>query len=268
MLKQRIITAVVLAAVVLWALFGWSDFWYGMLLLVATFACAWEWSALGNLRKPLSRGIFSGSVTAVACALFWLSSPDLMRPLVLVGALLWVAILLDLYVRPVVKTDNAAVRWPLLLLAVYILIISVASLYWLRGEQSATLIVYVVALVAAADIGAYFAGRKFGRRRLAVEISQGKTIEGAIGGLVAAVVLALFAVNYFSSEQTSALSLFVFSVVAAVFSIAGDLFISRAKRSRGVKDSGNLLPGHGGVLDRFDGLLAAIPWMAFAILWT
>lgn len=257
-----------LAAVVLWALFGWSDFWYSILLLVATFACAWEWSALGNLHKPILRGVFSAAVTFVACALVFLSSPEFMRPLVLIAVLLWIAILLDLYVRPVVKTDDTTIRWPLLLLAVYILIISVASLYWLRAEQSPAFIVYVVALVAAADIGAYFSGKKYGRRKLAVEISQGKTIEGAFGGLVSAFVLALLTVNYFSNEQTSALSLFVFSLVAAVFSIAGDLFISRAKRSRGVKDSGNLLPGHGGVLDRFDGLLSAIPWMAFAILWT
>ncbi len=267
MLKQRIITAVVLAGVVLWALFGWSDFWYSVLLLVAAFACSWEWSALGNISKPLSRGLFSSVVTVITCVLIWFGSPEVMRPLVLVAVLFWIAIILDLYVRPVVKADNVAVRWPLLLLAATILVVSVASLYLLRVEESAALIVYIVALVAAADIGAYFAGKKFGQRKLAVEISQGKTIEGAVGGLVAALVLALLAGHYFSNEQTTALSLFVFSVVAAVFSIAGDLFVSRAKRTKGVKDSGSLLPGHGGVLDRFDGLLAAVPWMVFAILW-
>lgn len=267
MLKQRVITAVVLAGVVLWALFGWSNFFYALLLLVAAFACAWEWSALGNLQSVVSRVCFSGVVTLVTFLLILFSSAKVLQLLALIGALSWIAITLDLYVRPTVMAENSKARWLLLLLAAVILVISVASLYWLRGAYSPTMIVYIVALVAAADIGAYFTGRKFGRRKLAVEISQGKTIEGALGGLFAAFCLALLVTRYFSGANLSLVSLFVFSIVAAMFSIAGDLFISRAKRTKGVKDSGNLLPGHGGVLDRFDGLLAAIPWMVFAILW-
>ncbi len=267
MLKQRIITAIVLAGVVLWALFGWSDFFYALLLLVAAFACAWEWSALGNLKLVSARVGFSAVVTLVTFLFIFFSSVSVLKPLALIGALSWIAITLDLYVRPTVPAEDTKVRWPLLILAAAILVISVAGLFWLRGAYSPFLIVYIVALVAAADIGAYFTGRKFGRRKLAVEISQGKTVEGALGGLGAAFCLALFAAQYFSSAHLSVISLFVFSMIAALFSIAGDLFISRAKRTKGVKDSGNLLPGHGGVLDRFDGLLAAIPWMLFAILW-
>ena len=256
-----------LAAVVLWALFGWPDFFYALLLLVASFACAWEWSALGNLKTNVSRICFSGAVTLATLLLIIYGSVSVLKPLALIGVLSWIAITLDLYVRPTVPAENQKARWPLLVLAAFILALSVAGLYWLRGAYSPYMIVYIVALVAAADIGAYFTGRKFGRRKLAVEISQGKTIEGALGGLFAAFCLALIAIPYFSDAQLSVISLFLFSIIAALFSIAGDLFISRAKRTRGVKDSGNLLPGHGGVLDRFDGLLAAIPWMIFAILW-
>lgn len=268
MLKQRIITGLVLAGGALWALYGWSNLWFGLFLLVATFCCAWEWAALGGLGYRPARAMFSIAVTVVTALTLWFGSIELLKVPVLLVVLGWLAIVLDLYVRPAVAVTNHAVRWPLLFLAASILMVSVASLYWLRDEMTASFIVYIVALVAAADIGAYFCGRRFGKRKLAVQISAGKTIEGAAGGVVAAVLLALICVHFFSGAETSRGALFTFSIIAALFSIAGDLFISRAKRSTGVKDSGHLLPGHGGVLDRFDGLLAAIPWMTFVILWT
>lgn len=222
---------------------------------------------LGNLRSLASRVAYSALAALAALLVMWSGSEAILRPLLLLVVLLWIAIVLDLFIRPTIKSLESA-RWPLLLLAAIILVASVASLFWLRNEMSAWFVVYIVALVAAADIGAYFSGRRFGRRKLAVEISQGKTIEGAVGGIVAAFVLAVVSLKFISPGSSSFSAIFIFSIIAAFFSIAGDLFISRAKRTRGVKDSGNLLPGHGGVLDRFDGLLAAVPWMAFAILWT
>jgi phosphatidate cytidylyltransferase len=267
LLKQRIITAVVLAAVAMWAIFGWPDGWYAVFLLVATAACGWEWAALGNLHTPLKKGLFAAAVTAVTALLMLFDDGALLRVLVLLSVLSWVAIALDLYVRPVIE-KTPGVRLSLLSLAALLLITAVLVLYWLRGQLSPGVIVYVVALVAAADIGAYFCGKRFGRRKLAVQISAGKTIEGAMGGLLLAAIVALLAVVLLDFSAVSVIAVFFFSLVAAVFSIAGDLFISRAKRTHGVKDSGRLLPGHGGVLDRFDGLLAAVPWLAFAVLWT
>ncbi len=267
MLKQRIITAVVLAAVALWAIFGWSDGWYALFLLIATAACAWEWSTLGNIKKPVAKGLFSLLITAITGLLILFDDGAVLRVMVLLSVLSWIAIALDLFVRPVINSSDSR-RVGLLALASLLLITAVVSLHWLRGQLSPSVIVYIVALVAAADIGAYFSGRRFGRRKLAVEISAGKTIEGAIGGLLLAALVALIAMGLVDFSAISIIAVFFFSLVAAVFSIAGDLFISRAKRTRGVKDSGKLLPGHGGVLDRFDGLLAAVPWMAFAVLWT
>ncbi len=267
MLKQRIVTAVVLAALALWALYGWSDSWYAAFLLLATAACAWEWCDLGNLDKTVAKVFFCAIVTALTALLIAFDDGTILKIFVLLSVLCWLAIGLDLLTRPVVaKTET--VRFSLLALAAFILITSVASLHWLRGQLSATAVVYVIALVAAADIGAYFSGRRFGRRKLAEQISGGKTIEGAYGGLVLAAIVAMLAIIFLSFNGVSVFSVLFFSLVAALFSIAGDLFISRAKRTRGVKDSGKLLPGHGGVLDRFDGLLAAVPWIAFAVLWT
>lgn len=267
MLKQRIITAVILASVALWALFGWSPLFYGMFLLLATFACAWEWSVLGNIESKTLRYAFSISVTGLAALLMWSGNLPVLKVLVLLSVLSWLAMALDLMVRPVIPAAQGS-KWGLLLLASLVLVTSVVSLYWLRSELSATAIVFIIALVAAADIGAYFSGRRFGKRKLASQISAGKTIEGAIGGMLLALFVALIAVVSIDFGDHATLIILLFAVIAAVFSIAGDLFISRAKRTRGVKDSGSVLPGHGGVLDRFDGLLAAVPWMTFAVLWT
>ncbi|OED38314.1 hypothetical protein AB833_20390 [Chromatiales bacterium (ex Bugula neritina AB1)] len=268
MLKQRIITAVVLASVALWALFYWPGIWFALFLLVAAGSCAWEWSALCDLRSVAGRILYSSVMVLVAGLCFRLGGEALLKPAVLVVILAWIAIGFDLYLRPVIMPEEPGrVRVALLALASVILLTSIYSLYWLRAHVSAGYVVFIVALVAAADTGAYFTGKKFGKRKLAESISKGKTIEGAVGGLALAGVLAVVAAGFFIGEQQSWLALVVMACFAAVYSIAGDLFISRAKRTAGVKDSGVLLPGHGGVLDRFDGLLAAIPWMAFAIIW-
>jgi len=268
MLKQRVITAVILAALVAWALFSWPDFWFASLLLVAGFACAWEWSALANLQTTKPRLIFSVLVTTAIAVFMWFNPSGLLKILVLITVFLWIAIVLDLYIRPVVlRPKGRTVQWSLLSVAACILVVTVVSLYWLRSFASPYYILFVVTLVAAADIGAYFTGRRFGVNKLAEKISAGKTIEGAVGGLLCAVVLSVLTIGNFSGELIAWWSLFLMAVVAALFSIVGDLFISRAKRTRGVKDSGHLLPGHGGVLDRFDGLLAAVPWMTFPMLW-
>ena len=124
----------------------------------------------------------------------------------------------------------------------------------------------LLVVVWSADTFAYLAGRRFGKRKLAPSISPGKTIEGLAGGLIGAGLVALLAAIYaldLSPAQT--LIWLLASLVAALFSVVGDLFESRLKRRAGVKDSGGLLPGHGGVLDRIDGLLAAAP--VFATVW-
>lgn len=272
MLKQRIITAVILATVTLWALLGWNDLFFALFLLALTSACAWEWGDLVTV-TPRSLRVAYGVIVVMVTAVCLLNvDSTLLMPLVLTGVLFWIAIIGDLLVRPTIAATIAAdnveePRWVLLALASFLLLLCVCCLYWLRQAHGPAIVIYVIVLVAAADTGAYFCGKKFGKRKLAEQISGGKTLEGAAGGMIAAMVLAVFACSYLATDQIGAWSLFIMSFFAALVSIAGDLFVSRAKRTRDVKDSGNLLPGHGGVLDRFDGLLAAVPFIAFAALW-
>jgi phosphatidate cytidylyltransferase len=128
-------------------------------------------------------------------------------------------------------------------------------------------VLYVLVLVWVADSGAFFAGRQFGRNKLAPRVSPGKTWEGVIGALVAC---SLFAFGYaqFIDLQGSALTGFILvCLVTVLFSIAGDLLVSLMKRQQGVKDTGTLIPGHGGILDRIDSLLAAAPVFLLGIRW-
>lgn len=129
----------------------------------------------------------------------------------------------------------------------------------LSAWQNAMHVAFVVMVVAAADSGAYFAGRTFGQRQLAPKISPKKTWEGLIGGLVTVVVVVIFGHFLTDGWGISWWEALFIALIAALFSVVGDLFISMIKRQNGVKDSGNLLPGHGGVLDRIDGLMAAFP---------
>ncbi|SMG62455.1 phosphatidate cytidylyltransferase [methanotrophic bacterial endosymbiont of Bathymodiolus sp.] len=125
---------------------------------------------------------------------------------------------------------------------------------------------YLFLLIWAADIAAYFAGKKFGITKLAIEISPGKTIEGMYGALAAAVVMGLCFTLYFGFSALSIIDFVLLSLITVLVSIYGDLFFSVAKRVRGVKDSGTILPGHGGILDRLDSVIAAIP-VFYAGVW-
>lgn len=272
MLKQRVITAVVLSAIALWALLGWNDFFFALFLMAFAAAAAWEWSHLTHVQPQSLRIAYTSVFTLTVAAAFAISDVASLSPIVLAGVISWLVIAGDLVLRPVLDTSTSSqgevnTRWALLAFASFLLIVTLCSLFWLRQTHGPGIVIFTIVLVAAADTGAYFAGRQFGKRKLAVEISSGKTVEGAAGGLLFALLVAACAGLFLTISGVSGWSLFVMSAFAAILSIAGDLFISRAKRTRDVKDSGNLLPGHGGVLDRVDGLLAAVPFIAFAALW-
>ena len=140
-------------------------------------------------------------------------------------------------------------------------------LSWLRMQADGTwLILLLLLTVWAADVGAYFAGKTFGKTKLAPHISPGKTRAGLVGGLVLAPVVALLAANLMPLGHIEAINLILVSFLAALVSVGGDLMISLHKRTSGYKDSGNLLPGHGGILDRLDSLLVAAPFFALGML--
>jgi phosphatidate cytidylyltransferase len=133
--------------------------------------------------------------------------------------------------------------------------------------QGPALLFYALSLVWVADIGAYYAGKKFGKNKLAPNISPGKTKEGLLGAVITTTLYTLAASFYFDLDRDRAIMLVMLSVIVTFISVTGDLYISFLKREAGLKDSGNILPGHGGMLDRVDSVLAAMPVFLLGFSW-
>lgn len=245
MLKQRILSALVLGPVALAA--AWFGGWaFVALIAVGGVLLGWEWSRLchgGNFGKG---GILL-SVLAAAAAVAGKLAPAYGLLLIPVAMLLAPALQ---------RRDDRSPLW-LAFGGVYILL-PVLSLVWLR-EQGRPLLFWVLLLVWATDIGAYAAGRTIGGPKLAPKISPNKTWAGLIGGMIAAAVVGSLMAPYFSGEWPVVA---LYSGVLAVIAQVGDFGESWVKRRFGVKDSSNIIPGHGGVLDRVDGLLAVAPLVA------
>ena len=261
MLKQRIVTACCLASVLLWVVFGWSYNGFACLLLLVSLIATWEWSRLCGLRSSLYRGAYMSIVGIISIAPIF-SPLRNAPPLYIVGPgmLIWLLVSLSLLRNHIPRTLQDRTDVGRMLIAVPLLATVPWSVMWLRdaGSGSPLLLMYVFCIVWLADIGAYFAGRRWGKHKLAPYISPGKTLEGTAGGMVAVIAWALL-FTLLAPFPFPVWLLFIASVIASVFSVFGDLFESSLKRAAGVKDSGAILPGHGGILDRVDSLLAAVP---------
>lgn len=274
MLVQRVLTALVLLPLLLALVWyapplGISAAFTGIAAIVA-----WEWSGLirqGERVLPLAqrggyviltvllmaglwaapeRGQWLPWLLALAC-LWWLAAPILLFP----------GFPENLQRRPPPPLVMALLGW----LLITSTMLALAQIH--AQADGALRLLYVLFLVFAADTGAFLAGRNLGRHKLAPAISPGKTIEGAIGGLLLcgawALTTGMFVFKLQGSEEI--LGLLLLSLVAAAASIVGDLAESMFKRHAGVKDSGAILPGHGGMLDRLDSVLAAAPVMALGL---
>jgi phosphatidate cytidylyltransferase len=271
MLLQRVITAVVLLALLLPALFASTPWPFALLTLLLIAAAAWEWSRLNGVTAVAALGpgallalaggwaVYSGSVARVPASWWW-------------GAtLVWaVGGAFALRGGPAVWP-----RWP----APLRLLVGLLVLWfgWLALAQaravSVNFVLSALCIVWVADIGAYFAGRNFGKRKLAPSISPGKTWEGVAGGLIGVGLLAALWVGWIDRRlavdgpslfsqleaRLGVAGLLGGCALLAGLSVVGDLFESLVKRAAGAKDSSRLLPGHGGVLDRIDALLPVLP---------
>ena len=266
MLKTRVITALVLLAVFLPLLFLLPPVYIGTFFLVALLAAAWEWSTL--LAPQASRAACLYALFCLAVILFLLG----MQNATWQFALLLLSVIFWFFVAPFILAKGINLSLQKLrpfyvVLGLILLPATWFSLVFLR-ELGLVFLLTTMALVWIADIGAYFVGKALGKRKLAVQISPGKSVEGAIGGLVLSYGYALLCVLYLPFESSlfgawairfGWVPMFLMVTVLVAFSIFGDLFESQLKRLAGVKDSSHLLPGHGGVLDRVDALIPTMP---------
>ena len=267
MLRIRVATGVVLAVGVLAAVvllpLAWMAAFFHLVLLVA----AYEWARLCGVRTRPGFVAYA-AVLSAAVAFLWLF-PGAWMPALLVAVLFWLAVA-AVVVRypasaPLLRTTPVALAGGVVALGgAWLALVVVKAATGSHGDSAgAWQIAWLLAAVALADTGAYFTGRRFGRRKLAPAVSPGKTVEGAVGGALAVLAWSAGAAVLFDGPIARWLLLGVAIFAAAV---VGDLFESAAKRTRGVKDSGGILPGHGGILDRIDSVLPAAP--VFALLVT
>ena len=263
-LKQRIITALWLVPLALIGFFYLQGVSYAMFIGAVIALGAWEWAALAGIKHQLGRVSYA-LVTCLALLLLY-TQPMLAEPLMLMAMGWWLlAIVMVISYPASVKLwggllGKLLIGWLILLPAWQGLLILK------QWPQANTLILMLMVLIWSADIGAYFTGKTFGKRKLAPRVSPGKSWEGAIGGAVISLLVASLFAQKLSHLTLSALQILLMMVPVVVLSIIGDLTESMFKRQSGIKDSSNLLPGHGGILDRIDSLTAAVP-VFVVIMW-
>ena len=262
MLRERVITAIVLAAVLLGVMLGLPPVATVWLLTVLVLIGAWEWAGFIGQQSPAKRAAFTIAVALalVASLYFYSSSTDFVLYVVTVAVAWWFVAFLWVCIAPGRVTPvTAALAGFLSLVPCWLALVHVTFI-----TQSTRWVLFTLALVWAADTGAFFAGRWLGRVPLAPRVSPKKTWEGAIGGVFASGVVAWAAATWMFAVDTWP---FVMTCVAvAALSIVGDLTESMLKRSAGLKDSGTMFPGHGGMLDRIDSVTAAAPALVFALI--
>ncbi|EJL03373.1 MULTISPECIES: phosphatidate cytidylyltransferase [Pseudomonas] len=264
MLKQRIITALILLPIALGGFFLLEGASFALFIGLVVTLGAWEWARLAGFPAQSARVAYAAVVAAMLFIMYVLPG---LAPWVLGAAVLWWAtatFLVLTYPRTAHHWANTATK---LVIGLLILLPAWQGLIWIKqGPLGNWQIMAVMVLVWGADVGAYFSGRAFGKRKLAPKVSPGKSWEGVYGGLVLSLVITTV-VGFVRDWTVAQLLMGLIGAALIVFvSVVGDLTESMFKRQSGIKDSSNLLPGHGGVLDRIDSLTAAIPIFA-VLLW-
>lgn len=264
MLSKRIVTAAVLAAVFLAGLFLLPPKWFVLLLLAVGAMSAVEATRICGIQSRIGQTVFVLSFLLLSVALYQYRNHDLVFLIYVIALISWSIILWLLTTHPRHQERRFALA-SLTVLSLSFAIFAISDLM-LTVDNGPWWILGLFGVIWIADGAAYFTGRRFGTRKLAPRISPGKTIEGFKGSLFAIFAFSLISGTIAWDDSYGRILLWVLvCLIVAAFSVIGDLFISMNKRIIGVKDSGRLLPGHGGILDRIDSTLSAAPIYALCV---
>ncbi len=275
MLLQRIITASILVPLVVLAVFKLPTEYFSLIFALIMLLGAWEWVNLADISTAFKRVLFFLLLILPMLVIhFWTQILELasltfdlptirdysgvLEWLVVPPVLFWLVMMVLIRNAPTSILNIQLKPRNKLLLGVFILTAAWMFLSRLRSLYDPSMTLYFFILIWGADISAYFVGRKYGTTKLSPEISPGKTVAGMYGALAAAVVCAIVLGLIFEFNIVFIMDFVLLSTVTVLISIYGDLFFSVVKRQRGVKDTGSLLPGHGGILDRLDSLIASV----------
>ncbi len=295
---QRIATALVLLPIVAWWLFALSLEAYAIGITLVIQLAAWEWTKLMGLKNIIVRLIFVCALLILLLVIYlnnsnlslwpgapfpqqlshWFNARYLPLSLLLIGVLWWLVCLFTLLIGKHDWLSGKSLLWTRVIAGALILVPCWVALISLRANdiiqspiQGGMLVLYVLLLIWAADTGAYFSGKTFGKHKLAPKVSPKKTWEGVAGGTILSMLIAFMFPTVlkldFLVEQLGMVKLGIIALVIVIVSIVGDLTESVYKRQQSIKDSGNLLPGHGGVLDRIDSITAALPVFSLLFFW-
>ncbi|MDT8384313.1 MAG: phosphatidate cytidylyltransferase [Gammaproteobacteria bacterium] len=262
MLKQRLLTAAILVPLVVWGILRLPTDYLALVLALFVIQGGWEWSGLMKMRSVAQRGLYTLVVAASLAGAWWMLRDAAANWMALpVLSLFWWL----LAIAFVLHFPNSAARWSssvaqsliglIVLVPTWLAVIALHE----SGAQGPLLVLYLLSLIWVADSGAYFGGRAWGRHKLAPAVSPGKTWEGVASGALLSLAYALGAAQLLELPGNQWPLFVVLSLITVLFSVLGDLTESMFKRHAGIKDSGTLLPGHGGVLDRIDSVTAAAP---------
>ena len=275
MTKTRVIAALVLTPFAIAAILLLSTPWLMALAAVIFLVGLWEWLRLTDIDDTLARSVLLVVNLALMVAIVWASRTDqgfsyvLLQIMVVVGVVWWLLAGLWLKHYGFASDHDTHARVFKLAAGTLAIIPAWCAIGVIHGGQpyGHRWLFVALAIVWAADSGAYFAGRHYGRRKLAPRISPNKTVEGLAGGLVCGLAVALAFAPLAGATLAQLPAVALVALVAVGFSVVGDLFESLLKRHVGAKDSGDLIPGHGGILDRIDGVVAALPVFALGKAW-
>ena len=275
MLKYRILTGIVLVPFTVLAILKSSYDLYALFIGLFILLAAWEWSDLAELKSIALRILFVGVTALGIFSLYsWSELIDLISKLmettqlieysgvidwIVIPAVLWwifISVVLKHFPKTILKLRPN--RKTTLIVGWFVLV--AAGVYMTRLYFYGTdTVLYFLFMIWCADIAAYFVGKRWGKTKLSPEISPGKTVAGLYGALTVTILYASVACQTLGFSAQRTMDFILLSLLTVMFSVSGDLFESLVKRWRGVKDSGRILPGHGGILDRIDSLIAAVP---------
>jgi phosphatidate cytidylyltransferase len=258
MLLKRLLTTAILGPLVIMVVLVSNQSQFAGTLIVALIVASWEFCSLIKIKSIAGKATFI--MLAIAITYFLKNEPSLLRPVLIASSLWWIIALYWILTFPKHSRyldDAISIK---LVNGLFFLLPMILALIALHKNNS-SLVLLLLALIWASDIGAYLAGTAFGKNKLCPKVSPGKTIEGALGGIILSLVVGALYVLIATEKPTieNYLNFGVLSLIISLVSILGDLFESTLKRIANIKDSGKILPGHGGLLDRIDSLTCGAP---------
>ncbi|MEJ2693170.1 MAG: phosphatidate cytidylyltransferase [Candidatus Thiodiazotropha sp.] len=261
MLKQRIVTALILAPLAIAAVLLLPTEFVALLFALVMAVGAREWAVLSGITSLGGQLLYSFTLLLTMLGIFYLLPPAGYLWVIALSVLWWVVALYRLARFQGAEISPPGIEPLRVVEGLVVLVPAWLALVMLhqRPQGGAVVLLFLLILIWSADVGAYFAGHRWGRRKLAPLVSPGKTREGVYGAVASTLLCGLVLAWWLGAELIEAPQVLLFCVATTLFSVVGDLFESMLKRRRGMKDSGALLPGHGGMLDRIDSLTAAAP---------